>query len=276
VASKSTSPPPKRAENVYRYREATVADLLRSFAAGNEVPGSGSANALAAALAACLAGSVAIKTYNASGTKYVHVQQTAVDVERRANRIVERLLDLVDEDSAAFAPVIAIRRQTGRVDDPILQDAALRSEVAALKPATEIPLQIARLAIEVGELALSMLDSGFTPARGESYTALAQAIAAVDGAIFVAQLNIKTVRQRVARLNDPVLEADWVTRMVRTVREARAEWRTLRVREQMARKTADRETIADSETIIEPGRHNATRGMRSNFSSPGRLTRRST
>jgi len=149
----------------------------------------------------------------------------------------------VEEDSAAFAPVIAIRRRTGRVDDPIIQDAALRSEVAALKPATEIPLQVARLAVQVGELALIMLDSGFAPARGESYSALAQTIAALDGAIFVAQLNVKTARQRIAKLNDPDLEAHWIARMVREIRELRASWRELRVREHLARRAADRETF---------------------------------
>lgn len=113
---------PDENASVFRFRESSVSDLLHSFAAGKEVPGSGSANALAAALGACLTASVAIKTYKASDTKYLHVQQTAVEVERRATRIVERLLKLVDEDSAAFAPVIAIRRETGRIDDPILQD----------------------------------------------------------------------------------------------------------------------------------------------------------
>jgi formiminotetrahydrofolate cyclodeaminase len=225
----------------YRFRESTVFDLLRSFAAGKEVPGSGSANALAAALATCLTTSVAIKTHQAQGTRYVQVQQSARDIERRANRLFERLLDLIDADSAAFAPVIAIRRRTGRVDEAIKQDEALRAEVAALKPATEIPLEIARLAIDAGELALSMLDSGFVPARGESYTALGQAVAAVDGAIFVAQLNIKTIRRRVAKLNDPELEAAWLTRMVRDIRDLRAGWRELRVREQLARKVADSE-----------------------------------
>lgn len=87
-----------------------------------------------------------------------------------------------------------------------------------------------------------MLDSGFVPARGESYTALGQAVAAVDGAVFVAQLNIKTVRRRVAKLNDPELEAAWLTRMVRDIRDIRAGWRELRVREQLARKAADSET----------------------------------
>jgi hypothetical protein len=167
-------------------------------------------------------------------------------VERRAKRIAERLLELVDQDSVAFAPVIAIRRNTGRIDDPILQDASLRSEVAALKPATEIPLQIASLANQAGELALTMLDIGFIPARGEAYTALGQAIAAIDGAAFVAQLNVKTVRQRIARLNDPALEADWVTRMIRDIRGARSDWRALRVREHLARTSADREMLNES------------------------------
>jgi formiminotetrahydrofolate cyclodeaminase len=235
----------KAFDNAYRFRESTLAELLSSFSAGKEVPGSGSANAMAAALAACLASSVAIKTYKAPGTKYLNVQQTAATVERRAKRLVERLLELVDEDSAAFAPVIALRRTTGRAVDPILQDRAMRSEVAALKPATEIPIQIARLAVEVGELALTMLDSGFIPARGEAYTALGQAIAAIDGAIFVAQLNVKTVRKRVSRLNDPALEADWMRRMVRDLRELRGGWRALRVREHLARKAADRETFEE-------------------------------
>lgn len=197
-------------------------------------------------MAACLTASVAIKTHKSGQIKYVPVQQTARDVERRAKRAAERLLDLVDADSAAFAPVIALRRETGRIDDPLRQDASVRAEVAALKPATEIPLQIAALAGEVGDLALLMLDSGFAPARGESYTALAQAIAAIDGAIYVAQLNIKTVRRRVATLNDPALEADWLYRTARDVRVQRARWRELRVREHLARKASDAEAQESS------------------------------
>lgn len=226
------------------FGEWSVSALLREFAAGREVPGSGSANALTSAIAACLTASVAVKTHRAPEIRYVQVQQTAVDVERRARRLAERLLELVDEDSAAFAPVIAIRRRTGRVDDPILQDAALRQEIAALKQATEIPLQIAELTADAAELALTMLDSGFAPARGESYTALAQTIAAIDGAVYVAQLNVRTVRKRIARLNDPELEADWIQRVVRDLKQVRARWRELRVREQLARKAMDAETFA--------------------------------
>jgi hypothetical protein len=154
-------------------------------------------------------------------------------------------------DSAVFAPVIAIRRETGRIDDPIVQDSSLRREVAALKPATDIPLRIAKLAINAAELALTMLDSGFIAARGESYTALAQAIAAIDGAVFVAQLNVRTVRQRVGRLNDPELEADWIRRVLRDLTQIRGRWNELRVREQLARRALDAETFRESDDATE-------------------------
>lgn len=231
------------------FRGLTVSALLNEFAAGNEVPGSGSANALAAAIAACLAASVAAKTHRAKGPKYRHVQQTALDVERQALRIGEQLLELFDEDSQVFAPVIAIRRNTGTESDAIRQDDSLRNEVGALKPATEVPLRIAALGLEVGRLALSMLDSGFVAARGESYTALAQAVAAVDGAVFVSQMNIRTVRQRISKLNDPQLEATWIQRILRDVRNIRIAWRELRVREQIARRALHTETFAATAAI---------------------------
>lgn len=176
--------------------------------------------------------------------KYIQVQQTARDVERRATRLHARLLELFEQDSAAFAPVIALRRMTGRIDDPIRQDAAVRAEIAALKPATQIPLEIAELAFEAGQLAMLMLDSGFAAAKGEAYTALVQSISAIRGAVYVAQRNIKTVRNRVAKLADPALEADWLTRMVRDVRAAREHERELRLREHLARKASDDEMDA--------------------------------
>jgi formiminotetrahydrofolate cyclodeaminase len=231
------------ARNDFALRDLKVSALLTEFAAGNPVPGSGSANALAANLAACLAASVAIKTYKAPGATYRHIQQTAIDLERRAHRIGQELLDLLEEDSAAFSPVIAIRRDTGRAGDAVLQDSSLRQEVAALKPATIIPLRIAELAAEVADLALKMLAGGYAAAQGESYTALAQAIAAVDGAMFVAQLNIRTIRRRLQKLNDPELEADWIRLRLRDIEALRTRWRSLRLAEHRARRSLHKETF---------------------------------
>lgn len=251
--AKAGTPDNASSEALHRFGADSLASVLEAFAAGKEVPGSGSANALCAALGACLTASVALKTAKSDKLKYLPVKQTSADVERQARKIAAQLQELLDHDSAAFAPVIAIRRETGRESDKYRQDQALRKEVAALKPATEIPLQIATLANRVGELALTMLDSGFEPARGESYTALSQAIAALDGALFVARLNIKTIRQKTAKLNDPLLEGDWVKRALLRVAEIREQAKTLRVRASMA------DTALDSSFQATPAKRRRTK-----------------
>jgi len=220
-----------------------LSDVLQAFAAGREVPGSGSANALAAALAACLTASVAAKTHHSNSIKYINVKQTAADVERRARSLALELQELLEHDSAVFAPVVAIRRETGKESDVIRQDNALRKEVAALKPATDIPVRIAQLAIQVGELAVLMLKSGFEPARGESFTALTRAIGAVDGALYVARLNVRTIRLRANKLNDPRLEAPWIEMMLRRIGSIRNAVKVLRLRASLADKALD-ETIS--------------------------------
>jgi formiminotetrahydrofolate cyclodeaminase len=221
-----------------------LGDVLHDFAAGEAVPGSGSANALIAALGACLTASVAVKTHRSIDLKYITVKQTAVDVERQARFLSSELAKLFDDDSAVFAEVVAIRRDTGRSVDPVLQDDAMRKEIGALKPATDIPISIAKRALEVGRLSVKMLDTGFTPARGESYTALIQSIAAIDGALFVARMNLRTIRAKTAKLNDPLLELPWVNARLREIGDIRESMVDLRLREQLARK--------DSEAVLSP------------------------
>jgi len=218
-----------------------LVDVLNDFAAGKPVPGSGSANALVAAIAACLAASVAVKTQVSSDLKYINVTQTAADVERRSRFLAAELVKLLEDDSRVFAKVVAIRRDTGRQVDRILQDDAMRREIAALKPAIIIPISIANRALEVGQLSVVMLDSGFTPARGESYSALIQSIAAMDGSLFVARLNLRTIRTKAAKLNDPLLELPWVEARLREIGQIRESMVELRLREQLARKASEME-----------------------------------
>lgn len=219
--------------------EQKLCDVLEAFSAGRETPGSGSANALIAALAAALTVSVAKKTRTTDQLKYVSVQGTAGRVEVRAKELQAKLLALVDLDTRIFAPVIAMRRDRNRMVDPVLQDDAARKEIAATKRATESPIEIAQIAAEVAALAAQMLSIGFSAASGESHTALAAALAAVDGALCVARLNTRSIRNRVQRLNDPQLETDWLTSTDRRIRAIRDAARSLRIEEETYRQRAD-------------------------------------
>src|SRR6476619_6077977 len=73
-----------------------ASELLDAFGAGSPVPGSGSANALIAALAAELVRSVAIKTTDRP--RYRSVHRTAEEIAARARRMSTELRAAIDED----------------------------------------------------------------------------------------------------------------------------------------------------------------------------------
>jgi formiminotetrahydrofolate cyclodeaminase len=231
------------------YADQRLRALIDAFSAGEPVPGSGSANALSAALAAALVTSVARKTSGTEDLRYLSVRSTMNTIARQSDRTRKRLLDLIDLDAKAFAPVIAIRRKTGKLSDPVLQDRSLRAEIASLRPATEIPHEIAERAIDVAEHAVTLYEIGFMPARGESFTALTSAIAAAESSLMVAEVNVRVVRNRVAKLNDPELEADWLERM--RVRDRQLHVRLRQVKRgqlEITEKLSARSTPATAET----------------------------
>jgi len=221
--------------------------LLAAFGAEEGVPGSGSANALTASLAAALVASVATKT-SKGGMKYIAVSETATTVERQARKLEKELLGLIDEDSQPFALVISLRREAKSEMDKIRQDQAHRQEISAMTPATETPLEVARLALEVGRLAVRMLEVGYIPARGESFAALLQSIAAADGSLFVARLNIDDIRRKINNLNDPELERHWLETTVPQLQNFRIQCRELRAQEARFRRSSERALAASTST----------------------------
>jgi formiminotetrahydrofolate cyclodeaminase len=214
--------PPPLSSLVLPNRDTSLAAAIDAFASGHEVPGSGSANALVAALAAALIASVAEKTYARQElTKYRPISDAAKRIASRAKTRSHKLLELVDEDARAFAPVIALRREAKTLRDEYQQDQSIRTEIAATKPATEIPIEIAVVCIELLEDGFLMLDRGFAPAKGESYSAITALIAAADGALFVATLNVNTITNKAATLSDPGYEHPWLKSTKRSIKELR-------------------------------------------------------
>jgi formiminotetrahydrofolate cyclodeaminase len=217
-----------------------VAKVLGPFAAGMPTPGSGSANAFTAALAAALATSVAKKTLESDHLRYRPVAQLAGGIAARSEKLRVELMEFVELDASVFATVIEFRLKAESLGEKYRQDQARRGEIKALKSATEIPLRIVEIAISVGIMAISMLDQGFQPAKGESYSALTGAIAAADGALCVARLNVRTVQQRVATLNNPKLEAFWLKSTIKQIQLLRVAARPLRTREIRFRRESQR------------------------------------
>lgn len=213
------------------HTSTTLGEVLDSYAAGQEVPGSGSAVALAGALGAALVISVAKMTLKSDRPQYLPVKQLAEDAVRRCEKAREELQELADRDLHVFPPVIAIRREAKTLTDKYQQDQAVRREIGATKPATELPLRVAEILIEIGQFAAAMARQGFQPANGESYAALANSISTIESALYVARMNVLSIQKKVLALNDPELEREWLERMKRRIGELRSGTRPLRVAE---------------------------------------------
>lgn len=186
-------------------------DFLAELGAGEPVPGSGCANALIAAVAANTLSSVAKKTVEHGGElAYRTINQAATQTAKRGHDIAEELLILMERDAIAFAPVVRYRRERKTIRDEFSNDESLRQEIEATKRSTIIPMRVAELSIEIAELALTMLKSGFKAAKGESYAALLGSLGSAESSLYLARFNAKTIARLLADLGESKDERAWL------------------------------------------------------------------
>ena len=164
-------------------------ELLRKFGSGNHKPGSGSAAAVQGMLSAQLIRTVIDLTKSKDQYKewLPDLNKMATDLEEE---IYPKLLYYFQLDSEQFGRVIQLRRERDEEKDPAKKRELIQSLDDALLPATQTPIAIARLCINIARYALFMFDHGFRSARGDSGVALNNAIATVSGCLSIVNLNL--------------------------------------------------------------------------------------
>ena len=172
-----------------------TADLSRVVAAvanaSSPPPSGGSVAAAAGALAAALTRMVAGLT--AGRPRYAHVAAEMQDAAQRASAFAAEMLALVARDAAAVDAVgAAYRLPKATEDDAVARAAAIERTMLA---ATEAPLQIARAAAHVAELAAIVAERG-------NRNAVADAAVAVLLAESVCRASALTVGVNVSALRD--------------------------------------------------------------------------
>ena len=120
--------------------EATVSELLAAFRSSEPTPGGGSAAALAGAVGASLLAMVAgLPKPRAAESADLDRLEAAGAVPRRWR---SRSRALIDEDSAAYSPVVdAFRLPKSSDEEKAARSAAIQR---ALTAATEAPLRVMR------------------------------------------------------------------------------------------------------------------------------------
>lgn len=173
------------------YSTLPVNDLLDRFASSDAVPGGGSAAALAGALGASLLMMVAGMPRTRTGAPYEAADLAAAAVRLRAIR--DGLAALVDRDSEAYAAVMAALRLPKTT---AAEQTARRVAIdAAMRGATEVPLETMRRCQEALTAAVIVAEHGNPNAETDTGTAVELLMAALRGAGMNVDVNLRSVAE---------------------------------------------------------------------------------
>lgn len=169
------------------YRSMALADLLDAFASNEPVPGGGSAAALAGALGVSLLVMVAGLPKTRTGAP-----EEAADLAEASARLRplrDALLELVDDDSRAYAAVLEAMRL------PKATDAERRARGAAIdaamQGATRVPLETMRFCQQALRGAVVVATHGNRNAATDTGTGVELLVAALRGAGMNVDVNLK-------------------------------------------------------------------------------------
>ena len=185
--------------------QLSVDELLERLSSSAPVPGGGSAAALAGAMGASLVSMVAALTVGREA--YVQVDVAAREIGQSADSLRQELVDLAEQDSAAYQAFVSARGLPRETD---AQRAARASAMQdASKRSTEAPLRTARVAREALELARRIAPIGNRNAVSDAGVAAQLLSAAVRGASLNVRINLPLLAQdEPLRLSAPADLAD--------------------------------------------------------------------
>ncbi|QJW90267.1 ImmA/IrrE family metallo-endopeptidase [Spirosoma taeanense] len=168
--------------------------LLDKIGAGSHKPGSGSAAALNGILSCKLLLTVIELTLDPKRTKtYSHCKSEFEDIR---NNIIEnispKLEALFEEDSVQFDISIKKRIERDNEKNQKIKNDLHGESLRALRKSTEIPMEIAKLCIQLGEYSTIVFDKGFKSARGDSSVALGSSLSGLTGCISIISLNLQS------------------------------------------------------------------------------------
>ncbi|UXH76202.1 cyclodeaminase/cyclohydrolase family protein [Roseateles amylovorans] len=183
-----------RADPQLELLEKPTTELLDAFGAGNASPGSGSAAALMGLLATKLLITVCDKSLTKDECK---PHEVALNYIRNEVAAAEpRLKALFEKDAREFDQVVQLRVARNNAGTPSERAKFSRDSQALLETATDNAFAVIDECMKLIEHGIVVFENGWHAVRGDSGAAISVAVAAVLSGIFIANLNIKTLKGR--------------------------------------------------------------------------------
>ena len=171
-----------------KMEELPLTQFAQRLAAKEPVPGGGGASAVVAALGTALGSMVA--NYTVGKQKYAAVEEDVKAVLAELEALRVRLLELADEDAAAFEPLS--RAYTIPKDDPSRGEVMER----CLRQAAQPPMELLRLSCRAIELHRELLEKGSVMVLSDVGTGVVFCWSALYGAWLNVKVNTKSMADR--------------------------------------------------------------------------------
>ena len=172
--------------------DMTINEFLAEIKSDSPAPGGGSVAALAGAVGAALTTMVGNLTLG--NAKYGDVQGEVEALVPQLNSLQAKLVHYIDEDTEAFNRVMAAYRLPKGTDE----EKQNRSQAIqqALQGAATLPMNVARVFLEVPALSKQMLTIGNTNAASDAAVAGRMAHAGMWGAIYNVRINLDSIKDQ--------------------------------------------------------------------------------
>ncbi len=172
-----------------RFRDQTLDQFIDALASGGATPGGGAAAAVAGSLGAALVAMVA--SLSEGRPKYADHQDLLVEAKAAGHELTHRLLDLADEDAAAFDGFgAAMRLPRGTDDERAVRTRALQ---AAARAATDAPFKTVQACLEVAAMAEALAERSNRNASSDLEVAGLMASAAARAAAANVFVNVPSM-----------------------------------------------------------------------------------
>jgi len=168
--------------------------LLDAFGAGKASPGSGSAAALMGLLAAKLIRTVCHKSLEK--TRDRNTELTLRHILDDLGESESALRALFEKDAREFDVIVRLRMERDAATDPDVKSTLSRRANELLEDATDNTFRIMELCLPLIDHGVTVFQAGWQAVRGDSGAAISAAIAAVTSGLFIANLNIKVLKER--------------------------------------------------------------------------------
>ncbi len=167
----------------------TIKNFVNELASNSPAPGGGSVAALAGSLSAALTSMVAALTFGKKG--YEDVNEQMQNIGNNAQRLQNTLLELIDEDTAAFNQLSEAFRMPKKT---AAQEEARHIAIQnATKEATLVPLRTLESTSELLEIATAAANSGNQNSLSDAGVAGLMARACAWGAYYNVLINLADI-----------------------------------------------------------------------------------